>query len=232
VRLNRTLTPAVVKDLLLASDAKPATPEWALDPAQTMSFESAGGYKISCKAPLTKIALRTLQREWPMPVAFSALLARCKAEAATAGYPADEAGAEEFLAGEMLTGMAAGVVEWRLTPVPFTTVVADMPAATALARLQAAQGYKVTNLRGELLTLDEIHRQTLRQLDGSRGRAQLAEALVAPVRRGELVLQRDSDKQPVTDEGEMRRLLGPAIDKVLQNLAKRALLLRAGAQPR
>jgi methyltransferase-like protein len=107
-----------------------------------------------------------------------------------------------------------------------------MPAATALARLQAAQGYKVTNLRGELLTLDEIHRQTLRQLDGSRGRAQLAEALVAPVRRGELVLQRDSDKQPVTDEGEMRRLLGPAIDKVLQNLAKRALLLRAGAQPR
>lgn len=232
VRLNRTLTPHVVKDLLLASDAKPATPAWALEPAQTMSFEAAGGYKISCKAPLTKIALRTLQREWPMPVAFPELLARCKVEAAAAGYPADEAGAEEFLAGEMLTGMAAGVVEWRLTPVAFTTAVADTPAATALARLQAAQGYKVTNLRGELVTLDEIHRQTLRQLDGSRGRAQLAEALMAPVRRGELVLQRDGDKQRVSDEAEMRSLLGPAIDKVLQNLAKRALLLRAGAGPR
>ena len=229
VRLNRTLTPHVVKDLLLASDAKPATPAWALEPAQTMSFESAGGYKISCKAPLTKIALRTLQREWPMPVAFPELLARCKAEAAAAGYPADEAGAEDFLAGEMLTGMAAGVLEWRLTPVAFTTVVADQPATTALARLQAAQGYKVTNLRGELVTLDEMHRQTLKQLDGSRGLAQLTEALMAPVRRGELVLQRDSDKQPVTDEAEIRKLLGPALEKVLQNLARKALLKRPDA---
>src|SRR5688572_12064386 len=47
VRLNRTLTPAVVKDLLLASDAAPPQKEWALDPAQTVSFESAG-YRISC----------------------------------------------------------------------------------------------------------------------------------------------------------------------------------------
>jgi len=228
VRLNRTLTPAVVKDLLLASDAAPATAEWALDPAQTMSFESAGGYKISCKSPLTKIALRALKQDWPMPVAFADLLARCKVDAAGAGFPADEAGAEEFFAGEMLTAMAAGVVEWRLSPVPFTTVVADMPATTSLARLQARQGYKVTNLRGELVTLDEIHRQTLLQLDGSRGRAQLTDALLAPIRRGELVLQRDSDKQPVTDEAEMRKLLGPALDKVLANFARRALLLRTG----
>ena len=228
VRLNRTLTPAVVKDLLLASDAAPATAECALDPAQTMSFESAGGHKISCKSPLTKIALRALKQDWPMPVAFADLLARCKVDAAGAGFPADEAGAEEFFAGEMLTAMAAGVVEWRLSPVPFTTVVADLPATTSLARLQATQGYKVTNLRGELVTLDEIHRQTLLQLDGSRGRAQLTDALLAPIRRGELVLQRDSDKQPVTDEAEMRKLLGPALDKVLANFARRALLLRTG----
>jgi methyltransferase-like protein len=226
VRLNRTLTPHVVKDLLLASDAAPGKAQWTLDPAQSMSFESTGGYKITCKAPLTKIAMRALKAEWPMPVAFADLLARCKTEAAGAGYPADEAGAEAFLAGEMLTCMAAGVVEWRLTPVLFTTAVAEMPATTALARLQAAQGYKVTNLRGELITLDEIHRQTLKQLDGSRDRAQLAESLMAPVRRGELVLQRDSDKAPVTDEAEMRKLLGPALEKVLQNLARKALLTR------
>jgi hypothetical protein len=49
------------------------------------------------------------------------------------------------------------------------------------------------------------------------------------VRRGELALQRDSDKQPVTDEAEMRKLLGPALNKVLENLARKALLLRAEA---
>lgn len=228
VRLNRTLTPVVVKDLLLASDAAPAEKEWALDPAQTVSFESAG-YRISCKSPLTKIALRCLRREWPMPVAFRDLVAGCKSEARAAGYPAEDA-AEDFLAGEMLTGMAAGVIEWRLTPVPFTTAIPEKPAVTPLARLQAAQGYKVTNLRGELITVDEIHRQTLRQLDGSRSLAELVEALMAPVRRGELVLQRDSDKQTITDEAEMRRLLAPAAEKVLQNLARRALLMRAAAR--
>ena len=190
-----------------------------------MSFES-GGYKISCKSPLTKIALRALRREWPMPVAFRDLVALCKTEARAAGYPADDA-VEEFLAGEMLTGMAAGVLEWRLTPVSFSTAVSERPAVTPLARLQAAQGYKVSNLRGELIAIDEIHRQTLRQLDGSRGLAELVEALMAPVRRGELVLQRDADKQAITDEAEKRKLLGPAIEKVLQNLARRALLLRA-----
>jgi methyltransferase-like protein len=224
VRLNRTLTADVVKELLLASDATPAG-AWSLDQAHTMSFESTGGYRISCKSPLTKIALRELKREWPMPVAFADLLARCTATAAAEGQPvAADGAASAFLAGEMLTGMAAGVVEWRLTPVPFTTAVADKPLATPFARLQAKQGYKVTNLRGELVTLDEIHRQTLTLLDGGHDRAALAEALLAPVRAGELVLQRDSDKRAVTDEGEMRGLLGPALDKVLANLARRALL--------
>src|SRR5574341_65566 len=101
VRLNRTLTPAVVKELLLASEAAPAAKEWSLDPAQVVAFESPGGYKISCKSPLTKAALRILKSEWPMPVAFPELLARSRSEAAAAGYPADDAGTEDFLAGEM-----------------------------------------------------------------------------------------------------------------------------------
>lgn len=224
VRLNRTITPGVVKDLLLAADAVPSPAEAPLDPAQSVSFETAGGHKITCRSPLTKIALRTLRREWPMPVAFAELLARCKAEAAKAGHPSNEATAGEFLAGEMLTAMAAGVVEWRLTQVPFTTVVGSRPATTPLARLQAAQGYKVTNLRGELVTLDEIHRQTVKQLDGARDLPQLVDALMSPLRQGEFVLHRDGDKSVVTDEAEMRRILGPALEKVLANLARRALL--------
>jgi methyltransferase-like protein/SAM-dependent methyltransferase len=230
VRLSRTLTPAVVKDLLLASDATAAAADWSLDPAQTVSFESPGGYRISCRSPLTKAALRALKLEWPTPVAFPELLARAKREAAREGFPAPEGEAEEFLAGEVLTGMAAGVIEWRLTPVLFTTAIGERPETTALARLQSTQGYKATNLRGEMVTLDEIHRQALRLLDGRRTRDEVIEGLLAPVRAGELVLQRDSDKQRVTDEAEMRRLLGPALDKVLANLARRALLLRPAAR--
>jgi methyltransferase-like protein len=129
----------------------------------------------------------------------------------------------------MLTCMAAGVVEWRLTPVLFTTSIGKTPATTPLARLEAQRGYKVTNLRGESIVLDELHRQTVRQLDGRRDLGQVTDALMASLQKGELVLQRDSDKSAVTEAAEMRKLLGPALEKVLANLAKKALLARADA---
>jgi methyltransferase-like protein/SAM-dependent methyltransferase len=224
VRLNRTVTPAVVKDLLLASDAIPSPAETPLDPAQSVEFKASSGSSITCRAPLTKLAMNLLRQAWPMPVAFADLLSRASAEAAKAGHPADPAAAGDFLAGELLTGMAAGVLEWRLTPVPFTTAVAERPATSPLARLQAEQGYRVTNLRGEAVTLDEIHRQTLRQLNGSRDMSMLIDGLMEPLRRGELLLHRDSDKSVVSDEAEMRGLLEPALRKVLDNLARKALL--------
>ena len=215
VRLNRTLTPIMVRGFLLSSEAAPAG-----QAGETQSFRTPGGHSITCRSPLTKAALSVLHQEWPMPVAFGDLYRRAGG--------GDEA-AEEFLAGEMLTCMAAGVVEWRLSPAPFTTTVEPTPAASAFARLQAERGYKVTNMRGETVTLDEIHRQTLKELDGKRDLGQITDRLMSAVKRGELVLQRDSDKSPVTNEKEMRELLGQALAKVLGNLAKRALLARASA---
>lgn len=218
VRLNRTITPEVVRGLLLSSDAAPVAPKDGT-PGEVEAFKTASGYSVSCRSPLTKAALRHLHAQWPMPVSFEDLVRHCKA---------DERGAE-FLASEMLTCMAAGVVEWRLTPVRFTTQVGETPATTPLVRLEAQRGYKVTNLRGESVVLDELHRQTVRQLDGKRDLAQITEALMAALERGDLVLQRDSDKSKVTESAEMRRLLGPALQKVLANLAYKALLARADA---
>jgi len=215
VRLNRTLTPAVVRELLLASDAAPAAAS-----NETHTFRTPAGHTITCRSPATKAAIEALRAAWPMPIAFGELVRQAGG--------GDEAAAE-FLAGEMLTCMAAGVVEWRLTPVPFTTTVEKKPAATPLARYQAERGYKVTNMRGETITLDEMHRQTLKALDGSRDVAALTKALMGALTRGELVLQRDEDKSTVKDETEMQRLLGPAIEKVLANLARRALLQAARA---
>jgi methyltransferase-like protein/trans-aconitate methyltransferase len=223
VRLNRTLTPAVVKPFLLASDAAPVG-ELSLDPKTTQVFKTPGGPSVNCRSPLTKLAMTALHAAWPMPVAFAELVAQCTTRAASAGYAVQGDNVEEFLAGEMLTCMAAGVVEWRLTPVPFTTTVGERPSATPLARLEAQRGHKVTNLRGEAVVLDEIHRQTLRHLDGSRDLSQLTDSMLDALRGGQLVLQRDSDKATVTDEQEMRRLLRPALEKVLVNLAKKALL--------
>ncbi len=218
VRLNRTVTPSVVRDLLLSSDAAPVAAKSAAQD-EVEAFKTASGYSVNCRSPLTKAALRELHAQWPMPVAFKDLADHCKADAAGA----------EFLAGESLTCMAAGVIEWRLTPVLFTTRVGTTPATTPLARLEAQRGYKVTNLRGESIVLDELHRQTVRQLDGRRDLAEITDALMASLERGDLMLQRDSDKSAVTEAAERRKLLGPALEKVLANLARKALLARVDA---
>ena len=214
IQLNRNLTPAVVRGVLLSTDAAPLG---QADPSGTVTYKNTAGQSISCKAPLTKAALSHLREQWPMPVAFADLFRKCDD---------GDANAEEFLAGEILTCMAAGVVEWRLNPVPFTLQVDKTPTTSPLARLQAEQGYKITNLRGEIITLDEIHRQTLRLLDGQKDIPALTDALLALVLNGGLVLQRDSEEKPVTDENEMRGLLASALEKVLANLAKKALIAR------
>jgi hypothetical protein len=148
VRLNRTIDSTVVKGLLLACNASPAEREWKLAPGEAVTYRTSAGNRLTCKAVVTKLALQILQRQWPMPMGFEALFEQCRQQAAENGHPLDAADTGDFLAGELLTGMGAGVIEWRTEAPPFTTVIGERPQATPLARLQAEQGYRATNLRG------------------------------------------------------------------------------------
>ncbi len=116
IRLNRAIDSGIVAGLLLASDATPTSPEAPLDPAERVAYQGMGGGTLTCRSPLTKLAMRILRREWPAPVAFAALLAECRSTAAQEGFPTDEAQAAVALSGDMLTAMGAGIVEWRVTP--------------------------------------------------------------------------------------------------------------------
>jgi methyltransferase-like protein/trans-aconitate methyltransferase len=216
-RLNRQLSPALVKNLLLASQAVSEAPAAAVEPPGLETFRTPGGRGINCRSPITKHALRTLREKWPASIPFPELFALCK----TAGATDDE-----FLANEMLACMAAGVAEWRLTPDAFTTEVNAMPATTPSARLQASQGNRITNLRGETVTLDDIHRIVLQHLEGKQNVAQLKKTLIKFMGEGGHQLRRDNDNTPVTDPAEIRSLLGTALGKILHNLAGKALLLR------
>ncbi|HEX7953834.1 MAG TPA: class I SAM-dependent methyltransferase [Burkholderiales bacterium] len=224
IELKRAIDSSIVEGLLLASDATPSTPEPALDPAQRVTYDATGGGKITCRAPLTKLALQVLRRAWPMPMTFTELLAQSRAEATRRGHPVDEASAVAALSADLLTGIGAGVIEWRVSPVAFTTAIPDKPCTSAWARLQAGQGYKATNLRGEIITLDEIHRQTLRHLDGTRRQSDLTSLLVQAVQAGEFVLRPENEKTVVSDEAQMRQLLDSALGKVLENLARQAFI--------
>jgi methyltransferase-like protein/cyclopropane fatty-acyl-phospholipid synthase-like methyltransferase len=227
IRLNRAIDSGVVRQFWLASAATPVEPP-QLDPAVRVTFQTPSGSRIVCKAPVTKLAMRVLQREWPVPITYEALLRKCREEAALEKVSADEP-VDEFLASEMLTAIGAGVVEMRVAPLPLARVAPARPATSPLARWQAIQGYQATNLRGEAINLDEIHRQTLKLLDGSRDAGQILDSMMAAVNSKEFLLKADAGGAPVTDEKAVRELLGSALEKVLLNLGTQAFLRAADA---
>jgi len=79
-------------------------------------------------------------------------------------------------------------------------------------------------MRGEPLNLDETHQLVLRHLDGRTDRTHLIEHLVEYLKSGKHTLRRDGSELAVTNEDEMRHLLEPAVEKVLENFAKLALI--------
>src|SRR5512146_477442 len=78
VRLNRIINASVVRGMLLASDADPTPGDAPLERDASVVFRTPAGGSITCRSPFTKIALRILRREWPMPLAFEDLLERAK----------------------------------------------------------------------------------------------------------------------------------------------------------
>jgi len=217
-RLNRTLDGSVVTGLRLATAAAPVAADPDLTGTTAVEFQAPGGAGLTVRHPLTKAALTVLRDRWPAAVPFA------EVEAAARGLcGSDET--TDFLAGDLLAGMAAGVVEWRLASDQFVTTVAEKPEASALARHQAATGGSVTSRRGELLELDLIHRRLVRDADGTRTQAELVESLAAHLEVEGHVLRRDGDDTPVTDPAEVRQVLGPAVEKALRNLAGFALLV-------
>lgn len=232
LRLQRQLHPEVVRGLQLATQAAPESPPAAVSDPAVAVFRIPGGPGIQCRSRLIKAGLRELLRRWPMPVSFADLYAYCREQVPP--EQGAEAGAEDgrsqeaFLASELLGCIAAGVVEWYVTPPPYGAADDPYPATIPSARLEAAAGGVVVNLRGEPVELDAIHRQVLQRLDGQHDRERLANALIRYVIEGGHELRRDGESTAIGDPAEMRETLAVALEKVLQNLARNALLARRG----
>ncbi|HEY3788843.1 MAG TPA: class I SAM-dependent methyltransferase [Urbifossiella sp.] len=223
VALRRQLGPESIGEWHLASRAVPTDAAVSFAPGDVVEFKVAGS-GLNCRSPLTKAAFLELAKVWPEPIVFSELFEKAKAGAVAKGFSEIEGGTRDFFAGEILSGMAAGLIEWRLSPVRYQTKLQGRPIASALARHQAGLGKSVANLRGEPIELDEMHRQVLRRLNGVTNREQLIDHLLEFLKSGDFILRRDGDNAPVTDELEKRQLLSSSLEKLLANLATFALI--------
>lgn len=92
----------------------------------------------------------------------------------------------------LLRCYSAALATLHAEPAAFGTSAATHPRVPAIARLQAAEGAMVANLRHEATTLDEPARLLVTLLDGTRDRdallAQLAESMQGTVARSELAV--------------------------------------------
>ena len=101
----------------------------------------------------------------------------------------------------------------------YVTNVSERPKASALARWQLANGAVVTNMRHINVEVeDELGRQLLMLLDGTRNRETLLEELS---RRPIL----EENKAPIQDPRRARERLARKLEENLEKVAKLALLV-------
>ena len=137
---------------------------------------------------------------------------------------AGEGRTEPAAIGELVLSLyLKNIVEISIGPPRFRTVVSERPRASRLARLQAAEGMVVTNLRHQRVQLGALDHELLRHLDGHRDRSALAALLEEALSSGGLTITNDTGPFPA--ESRTPELVGEILDQGLASLARQALLV-------
>lgn len=221
VPINPQPDAAVLKQLYLASMAKPAANKTNLSPHVVEEFVGPRGAKVATDFPLAKAALTHLAAIYPLSIHFEELVnlarqLRGTPDNLTAAETEEEARA---LAEILLQTYAVGLLELFPRAPDYVTSVSERPKASALARWQLANGAVVTNMRHINVEVeDELGRQLLMLLDGTRNRETLLEELS---RRPIL----EENKAPIQDPRRARELLATKLEENLEKVAKLALLV-------
>jgi methyltransferase-like protein/2-polyprenyl-3-methyl-5-hydroxy-6-metoxy-1,4-benzoquinol methylase len=200
------------------SDLRTTTPEL---------YRGRNNVTLTTQDPLVKAAMRHLISVWPRTVLFSQLLAAVRRMLGRSSTdPAALALDEKSLGTSLLTfytSAPASLVDFSVRPMLLPNAVPDRPLVTPLVRLQAETSRAVTNLRHEIVAVDDLSRVLLLLLDGTRNRAALQAALTSQVEQGAVTLSRDG--QPITDREQLRALVAELLPPRLQELVRSALLV-------
>jgi SAM-dependent methyltransferase len=154
-QLDRSPRPGVVERLAFSSPAAPAGPP---DADGRVVFEGPGGSTLTTDQPSVIAALERAADAWPGAV-----------------WVRDTDGDREAVCDALLRGYAANLLQLHAAPPRLAHRPGERPEASPLARLQAAEGEFVTSLRHRSVRLeDDLGRQLVTLLDGTRDRAALA----------------------------------------------------------
>jgi methyltransferase-like protein/SAM-dependent methyltransferase len=173
--LTRKLSPQRIFGLRISTRARPVREAPDEGSGTPEHFRAPDGSGLTTQRPLTKAAMMALAHRSPAAIAFDELCALAHGRLGARGAVATDQ--RDALASDLMQCFAAGVVELHSAPSPFVIEAGARPEASAVVRLQASRGAQVTNLRHELVNINEDARRLLRMLDGSRTQEEIAAML-------------------------------------------------------
>jgi SAM-dependent methyltransferase len=166
---RREPAPPVVRGMLAASPAQPAT---VVGPGR-VDFRGPHGATLTTDHDALKAALVRLGEAWPRALPVAEL-----------------AGDDDSVCAALLQAYAANLVQLHVWAPKLAAMPPEKPVASALARLQAARGTRITNLRHASVEVpDDLGRRLIVLLDGTRDRAALLDELGRPAEELERSLE-------------------------------------------
>ena len=188
--LDRSPRPLLVMPLAVSSSARSS----GSDRSGRTTFEGPTGGTLTTDHPLVIRALESVGDSWPGAVWVRDLVPE---------HAGDDD--QRAVCDALLRCYAGGLVQLHMRPPHLTTRVSERPEASPLARHQAESGHLVTNLRHQVVKIeDALGRRLVTLLDGSRDRTTLASELRA------CLLEADLEEPDDLEDGLARSLEGLA----------------------
>lgn len=225
VALQRTLTPAALDGLQVASQVQPVNPDLNIHSDALEEFAGPEAATLSTTHPLTKAALIHLNCVWPQAAPFKALAGEAQ------GLLGDAAGHSPLspeitrLATNLMLAYSRrmSLVNFHTHAPSLTLELSEYPIASAVARYQAEANLPVTNLYHHRVTMTQLSRHLLAYLDGSRSRSDLLDIMIQSATQGLLAVSQEG--QPVEEPARQRSILAEELEHLLQQLMRAALLV-------
>ncbi|HPS66364.1 MAG TPA: class I SAM-dependent methyltransferase [Holophaga sp.] len=213
VRINRNLDPSRIDGMHFFTGAGLKVER----EGERSILSDAKGRKLTTGSPIVAEALQILAARFPASFTVDDLVDRLSP-------PGRTREGRILVLSAVFNLVRIGLAQASLEPVGAQPGVSERPAACPLVRSDAACGARATaNLRHEKIVLDPVARAVLRELDGTRDRAALAEALTAEVLAGRLKVSLAD--RPVLDGDMVSRAAAERVPKVIERCAHASLLV-------
>ncbi|TMH59524.1 MAG: methyltransferase domain-containing protein [Betaproteobacteria bacterium] len=220
VRVNRKITPDRLRGLGISGSFQVEAAAFDIRSSDVVAFRGVRGNRLRTGNRITKAAVMILNEFWPRSVPFEDVVRRARTMLRDWAAPSigTDTEAEATLAADMLRCFGAGMVQLHATPSSFSTAPRDRPVASPLARLQARNDMRVTNLRHEPVQIDADLARLIQLLDGTRSREDIERVALEWATA-------NAAASGAPTPGEMERVVKDRVAEALRQFAKLALLV-------